>query len=121
MRHLGNRQIKVAKNDLIKKVKENKKEHVVEYKRAVIDYKIEALKQLEQLTEEVNDGSLIIQLSLITPIDNSENYDKIVQMFEWEVEDEVVLTQQEFNEYIFDETDFARSAKFSNTAYSIGN
>jgi hypothetical protein len=29
-------------------------------------------------------------------------------MFEWELADEVVLTQNEFNEYVLDETSFAR-------------
>jgi hypothetical protein len=38
-------------------------------------------------------------------------------MFEWEVEDFVELEQQEFNEYVQDETDFARMAKLSNSAY----
>jgi hypothetical protein len=38
-------------------------------------------------------------------------------MFTWEVDDIVELSQDEFLEYVQDETDFARSAKFSNAMY----
>jgi len=38
-------------------------------------------------------------------------------MFEWEVDNIVELEQNEFIEYVQDETDFAVSAKFSNMSY----
>jgi len=118
MRHYGNRKIKVDKDKLIEKIKENKVKHIEEFNKAVIAYKKEALEQLARLTVNVNDGALDIKLNLITPVNNSENYDKIIEMFEWEVEEFVELEQQEFLEYVQDETDFAVTAKLSNTAYS---
>jgi len=118
MRRTGSRTIKVNKQQLIDKIKENKKNHVEEYAKAVVAYKEEALKQLAKLTEKVNNGELGIMLELTTPIDNSVNYDKIIEMFEWEVEEVVELEQSEFLEYVQDETEFARQAKFSNTFYA---
>jgi hypothetical protein len=56
-------------------------------------------------------------MNLVTPVDNSTNYDKIIRMFEMEVADKVELTQQEFNEYVHDETDFAQIAMVSNSTY----
>jgi len=117
MRRTGSRTIRVNKQQLIDKIKENKKNHVEEYAKAVIAYKEEALRQLAELTEKVNNGELGVALNLITPIDNSVNYDKIVEMFEWEVDEVVELEQSEFLEYVQDETEFARSAKFSNMMY----
>ena len=58
-----------------------------------------------------------VKLELTTPIDNAENYDKVIEMFVWEVEEIVELEQNEFLEYVQDETDFALTAKLSNTAY----
>jgi hypothetical protein len=113
----GNRIIKVKKIDLIAKIKENKKNHIVEYKQAVIAYKKEALKQLKDLTEKAKSGEMNLNLKLVTPVDNSENYDKVLSMFEWEVEDFVELDQQEFNEYVNDETSFAVHAKMLNSTY----
>lgn len=117
MRRTGNRTITVDKTELITKIKENKDNHIKEYKKAVVAYKKEALKQLLALTNKVKEGDMTIRLDLITPIDNSENYDKIIQMFEWDVNQEVELEQREFTEYVQDETDFAISAKFSNQSY----
>ena len=119
MRH-GNRTIQVEKSDLIVKIKENKENHVKEYAKAVVAYKEEALRQLANLKVEVENGSLDAKLDLITPVDNSDNYDKIIEMFEWEVKDVVELEQDEFQEYVQDTTDFAVRAKMSNTAYFVG-
>jgi hypothetical protein len=38
-------------------------------------------------------------------------------MFEWEISDIIVLDQNEFNEYVLDETSFAREAKLLNSTY----
>lgn len=117
MRRTGSRTVKVKRSDLIEKIKENKKKHIEEYDKAVIAYKEEALKQLEKLTEKANDGKMNLKLDLITPVNVSEDYDKIVEMFEWEVEDVVELSQDEFIQFVQDESDFSVSAKLSNTAY----
>ncbi len=118
MLRTGNRLIKVKKQDLIDRIKENKKNHIELYKKAVVAYKEEALEQLDFLTGEVNNGVLDIKLDLVTPINNEKDYDDIIEMFEWEVEEIVEIGQNEFREYVQDETDFAQQAQFSNTFYS---
>lgn len=118
MRRNGSRTIKVNKQKLIDKIIENKAAHIISYDKAVIAYKVEALKQLAELTEKVEGGDMTVRLNLTTPIDNKENYDKIIDMFEWEVEEEVELEQSEFTEYVQDETEFARNAFMSNTMYT---
>ena len=118
MYETGSRKITVKKEDLIEQIVANKVKHIELYNKAVIAYKKEALEQLEKLTKEVNDGVLDIKLDLVTPIDNSDDYDAIIEMFVWEVKDEVELTQNEFKEYVQDKTQFAEEAMFSNTLYS---
>lgn len=116
IRH-GNRTIQVKKADLIVKIKENKENHVKEFDKAVMLYKVEALKQLIMLHDKVVAGALDAKLDLITPVDNSDNYDKILEMFEWEVKEVVELEQSEFQEYVQDTTDFAVTARLSNMMY----
>jgi len=119
MKH-GNRTIKVQKFDLIAKIKENKENHTKEYAKAVDAYREEALRQLRTQLERVEEGALDAKLDLITPVNNTNNYDKIVEMFEWEVEDVVELEQNEFQEYVQDTTEFAVRAKMSNMMYLGG-
>ena len=117
MRRTGSRTIKVNKAKLIEKIKENKAAHEIAYDKAVVAYKAEALKQLTTQIANIQEGSLNARLNLTTPVDNRKNYDKIIDMFEWEVDDVVELEQQEFNEYVQDETEFARHAMLSNSMY----
>jgi hypothetical protein len=117
MRRTGTRTVKVNKAKLIAKVKENKEAHIVAYAKAVEAYKKEALKQLAELTKRVEAGDTSIRLNLTTPIDNVKSYDKILDIFEWEIDEEVELEQKEFNEYVQDETESARHAMMSNSMY----
>ncbi len=117
MRRNGSRTITVNKAELIEKIKENKAAHVVAYDKAVKAYKVVAIKQLNEQIKEVNEGGLKARLNLTTPVNNVENYDKIIDMFVWEQEDKVELSQDEFNEYVQDETEVSRHAKMSNTMY----
>lgn len=117
MRQNGDRVMRVTKLDLIEKINENKLVHVTAYNKAVIAYKEEAIKQLNSLIKDVEGGCLTAKLSLTTPVDNRDNYDKLIKMFEWDNNDEVELTQREFNEYILDETESNRFALQSNLAY----
>jgi methyl-accepting chemotaxis protein len=146
MRQTGNRTITVDKKELIDIIKENKKTHIKGYKEAVSAYKGKATEEITKLVEElrkgtkdalkelgehqakVDDGSIdasfsislpSVYLSLVTPINNSDNYDKIIRMFEMEVADKVELSQQEFNEYVHDETQFALEAMVSNSTYLV--
>lgn len=120
MRNYGNRTINVNKNRLIKTIKSNKENHIIEYGEAVTAYKIEVHKQLDKLRDKIDSGSLDINFDLTKPINNEENYDKIVEMFEWEENELVELGQDEFREYVQDETAFALQAKMSNTFYTAG-
>jgi len=118
----GNRKINVNKDNLIKQIKENKEKHIEEFKKAVDAYKEEAEKQLMKELARLNTvGALDIKLDLITPVNNAENYDKILQMFEWEENEVVELQQDEFREYVQDEFDFAVTARMSNSMYLMGN
>lgn len=113
----NNRTVKIKKKELIKKIKENKDAHIVDYQEAVIAYKNEAEKQLKQQLKDLKGGSLDVKLKITSPVDKSDEYDKIITMFEWETRDEVELTQNEFNEYVLDEAAFATHAKFQNSLY----
>ncbi len=116
LRH--NRTINIKKSDLIEKIKENKKNHIKEFEEAKLAYVIEANKQIEKAKKDLDGGSFEIFIKLTTPVNKSEEYDKIISMFDWESKREVELTQAEFNDYIHDDNDSSRTAKFANSLYS---
>ena len=114
----GQRTIKVEKGQLLATIKGHKEAHIIEYAKAVKAYKLEAIEQLGNLLKQAEDDKLQLKLKLIEPIDNTANYDKIIAMFDWEVDDVVELTQSEFNEYVLNENSFTEMARESNVMYS---
>ena len=116
MKH--NRTVTIKKEKLIEKIKENKEAHIKEFNEAVDAYRLEAAKQLGEADANLKAGKLDISIRLTTPINRSSEYDKVVEMFTWEVKEEIELTQAEFNEYVHDDNDSSRSAKFANSFYS---
>jgi hypothetical protein len=121
MHQRHNRKIVVDKEKLIAIIKTNKENHIKEYNEAVEAYRTEANRQLGVLKSKLDEGALNIQLKLTTPINREEEYDKVIEMFNWEVLATVELTQDEFNDYVHDDNDQARNAKFSNMFYSSPN
>ena len=117
MRKYGNRKIKVKKSELLAKIEENKALHIQDYEAAVIAYKDKAISQLNNLLKNAKNGSLKIELQLVHPINKAGEYDKIITMFNMDVEETIELDQDEFNAYVFDELDFSSHAKLSNSAY----
>lgn len=119
MRHNPDaRMIKVDKAKLIAKIQENKNQHIKEYAEAVEAFKKEANDQLNKARRALNKGEWgKTTLRLIIPEDRTAEYDKIIQTFEWELENEVELSQGEFNEYVLDELPFAIQSRMSNSMY----
>ena len=120
-RKIGNiREIRVDKQQLIDQIRANKENHIDEYDKAVEAYRKEAERQLKSQLKALQNGSLSVKVNLVAPSNKTEEYDKLISMFEWEKADEVVLSQGEFNEYVLDETSFAREAKMLNSTYLGG-
>jgi len=109
--------MKVDKKSLIEKIQENKQAHIKDYNEAVDAYYKKAAEQIQKASKDLKNGSLKISINLVTPINREEEYDKIIEMFNWEINDEIELTQREFNEYVHDDNDSSRQAKFLNSSY----
>lgn len=98
-------------------IKANLLDNIKDYHEAVTAFKIEAERQLTEQLTSVSEGSLKVSINLVTPINKSEEYDKLIKMFEWDESETVELTDTEFNHYILDEVPFAVQAKFLNSTY----
>ena len=111
------RMITVNKAQLIEQIKANKAKHIEDYTKAVEAYRVEAKRQLKEQAKQLEKGSLMVRVHLVTPVLKSDEYDKILAMFEWEQAEVVELSQGEFNEYVLDETQFSIQSKAINSTY----
>ncbi len=112
------REININKKQLIEKIIENKKRHIKQYELALIAFKKAALAELAKEKNKILRGQKHLQVALVSPLDRRSEYDKILKIFQWELKDEVTLSQGEFNEYVLDETHEARQAATANSFYA---
>ena len=113
------RNVTINKEKLINTLKENKSNHIKDYEEAVEAYIIEVNTQLKDLKKRIDKGELDIQLALIKPVNSSEKYDEIIELFNWELNDTVELTKSEFDDYVLDKAHFAEEARFYNSSYKF--
>jgi len=99
------KEVIVNKQELIGKIKENLANHLSEYKAAhaiwiedtIADFKahIKSLKETGKRSENVKNG--------IEPSSQEKSYERALKMLEMSVEDQIVLSQEEFSQYVMDE------------------
>lgn len=114
---MANRTILLKRTNLMAKIKENKEAHIKDYEEAVIAYRKEAAEQLENQRKALEEGKLDIKLNLVEPVNKAEEYDKTWEMFDWEIKEDIELSQQEFREYVQDEAPSTIHSKVMNATY----
>jgi hypothetical protein len=107
----------VAKlRDIIKK---NRQEHYEIFVEAQKGYRAEVVKQLERILDKARSGGKIeTYLNLQVPINQTQDYDRIIAMLEMTSDSHIDLTQQEFAQYVMDQWNWKMNFLAANSNYS---
>jgi len=98
------RMVRIKTAELLKIVKENREQHRATFEEALEGYRKEAIVQLELMLEEARRGKRIRRsVTLIEPMDQTKDYDRVIRMLELTVDEEVDLTASEFAQYVQDD------------------
>lgn len=123
---------------LLERIRENRDKHVAAYEEAWKGYLIEVAEQLEKCAKdaraalktlngkewEPGDESLHREVTTHfgvnaqAPQSHADEYDRVIDMLDFTHEENVVLSQQEFNMYVRDEWAWSRMFNETATAYS---
>jgi len=112
--------IKVEKEKLIMELKENRKKHKSLVEKAKAGYIRTMKKELNRLMNEVEQNKVINLHDLYKfeqPVDKTEEYDTALEMLEMSIENEIVLTRREFQNFVQDKWDWTHQMLTSNTRY----
>lgn len=111
-----------VKVDRLKKtLKKNRKDHRETYEKALERYRELAVREFEKNIRQVKKGKPVRRaLALPLPEDHTKDYDRTLEMLEWEVGDEVELTEYEFQQYIQDDWGWKQSFTSNTTGYVTG-
>lgn len=111
--------VRVNKDEVIKKMKENRDKHHSIFLEALEGYHKEFVKRLESTLEDAKKKKKFTHFwSINQPEDHTDEYDGIIEMLEMSLDGEVVLTQAEFRMYMMDDWGWKNNFLQTNSVYS---
>lgn len=145
---LSPRKVKVQRLKLLETLKQNLDTHRKEYQESLLAYQSLAKERLHKLQRkaqqaladnfaaieqkidrfdpESEDHDLsdtvvllnTLSFNLKVPQDHSRSYEVAIQMAEWEVEETIELTQDQFQAFVLDDWEWQQEFKFLNRSYT---
>lgn len=113
--------VKVRKADLIATITANRDEHRETFLAAQKKFRERVIEELDRRLEEARRGKHIkLSIDLPEPVDYTEEYQRALDMLEWEISDEVELDQQGFAQLVRNEWSWARMWAANSLTYTSG-
>ena len=118
------REVTVEKEELRRKLVENRDKHRGIFEEALEGFQREAIRLLEEELDRARRGvKRTVRVILQCPEDHTSEYDRVIAMLDMEVSEKVTLTEQEFAQFVQDDWSWQHqwlmgSAMFSSAASS---
>lgn len=114
--------ITVNKQQLLLTLQANMAAHKDEYEKAVEVYRERFVEQAQRFAEDAilaaRRHQPFVQFGwLPVPEEHTEDYQRAIEMLEWEIEDEVTLTEVDFGTLVQNQWGWARSFAQNTSSY----
>jgi len=131
MRHLQSRKIKISKDDLLTRLRENRIQHVEEYNEALKKYHqqcIDVLKERLSLVGQVKISNGTAQeptelskgwltFHLRRPVTYEKVYTQLIQMLEMDTQNEWEISGAEFRSWVNDQWEWSADFEMATKSY----
>jgi hypothetical protein len=108
--------VKVKREELLTKVRANRDAHRTLFLKAQEGYRKLVIEELDRMLADAKAGRLIARsINLVEPADHIEDYDRVLA-----VDDTVILSAEEFSQYVLDRWTWSRFATSTNKSYAVG-
>lgn len=112
-------QVRVKKQELLVTLRKNRADHYKVFVEALEGYRVEAIALLEKSLLDAKAGKRIRQtISFTEPINQTKEYDRTIGMLEMSVDEEVVLSSNEYQNYVMDIWSWSGQFLMANAKYS---
>lgn len=116
------RNVTVEKDELRKILEKNMVTHVADFEIAWEAYHKAVMSNAEKLltaAKNMKKGKNVnLYINLTTPENHEEDYVRAIEMCDWEVKDEVELTEAEFQQFVQDKWQWKNNFEASNMMYT---
>lgn len=112
--------VTVKKADLVATLTTNRDEHRDQFEKAQVKFRERVIYELDKRLERARKGDKVeLFIRLPEPEEHTDSYDTALAMLEWEVDDEVKLTQSQFSELVLNQWGWAKSFAGSTQSYLV--
>ena len=112
-------EVKVKKERLLDILQENRKRHRKIFEKAIAGYREEVILHLDFALEAAKNGEKIITtVRLIQPQDHTADYDRVIGMLDISVDDEIVIDDIQYRQFVLDKWDWSERFSSSSSSYS---
>lgn len=110
--------VTVKKEKLIETLTANRAEHRDQFEKAQVKFRERVIEELDKRLDRAKKGDRVkLTISLPEPRDYTDSYDTALAMLDWEIDDEVTLSQQQFNQLVLNNWDWAQAFAGSTQVY----
>jgi len=111
--------IRVKKEELLTRLRKNRKEHREIFLEALEGFRKAAIQAFEKRIELIKQRKKIsLHVSLDQPQDMTKEYDRVIEMLEMHLGNDIEVTAKEFRNYVQDDWSWSQSFYTSNSSYS---
>ncbi len=111
--------IVVDKEQLLVALKSNRDEHEAIFIDAQKGYRAKVIQELDKMLQAARDGGPIkTYVQLDAPTNQTEDYNRAIQMLQWSVDDKHELTELEFNQFVLNVWSWSGLCDTTNAAYT---
>lgn len=118
----------VKRTVILEKVRANRETHLAEYNEAMNGWKAETIKVLEntqkEIIQQIEDIKAGVQeiYNVVSyyprkPENHLDDYDQVIGMLEDSIDENVILTFEEYGKYVKDRWEWMQSFKMSTVNY----
>lgn len=105
--------------EVLKKLQENKAEHIKLVRESKQGYLIKAEEVLNKKLNKIKNGEVsALHFSLLVPKDYTSEYNTAIGMLEMHTEDDIALSASDFKQFVQNEWDWVSTFVLSNSMYS---
>ncbi len=110
--------VTVDKADLLKKVCANRDGHRDQFLRALEGYRKAVIRVLEEhIALARSRGPINVRVELPEPQDHSSDYDRVIGMLEMSTDNEIELSEADFERYVRDEWEWSKFVQETSSRY----
>ena len=111
-------QVTINKQKLIEEIKNNKETHRQAFLLAQKGYKETVIEELENQLEDARAGAIgHVHFNMAAPQDQTKDYEVALGMLEMSEDEEIVISQRDFQCYVMDDWGWKQQWTTSNHAY----